>query len=73
MEEEKMRLYYQIKYSEKKLELKLLELGYSLHPARLVPALISQWTRPLIAELKLRLRDMIFHRKKRSKRGGKDS
>ncbi len=68
LEEEKTKLYYQMRYSQKKIELSMLELGYSLHPARLIPNLISDWTRPLIAELKLRLRDLIFRRKKSRKR-----
>ncbi len=67
LEEEKTKLYYQMRYSQKKIELNLLELGYILHPARLIPSLISDWTRPLIKELKLKLRDLIFSRKKRRK------
>jgi hypothetical protein len=66
LEEEKLRLFYQVRYSEKKLQLKMLEMGYFLHPARLVPSLISEWTRPLLLELRLRIRDFFFRKKERT-------
>nr|WP_319398412.1 hypothetical protein [uncultured Carboxylicivirga sp.] len=47
-ENEKMKLYYQLKYSEKKLELKYLELAMMLSPAKLIPLLVSEWLNPII-------------------------
>ena len=66
LNQEKLRLYYQVRYSEKKIQLKMLEMGYSLHPARLLPSLLSEWIRPLVNELKLRIRDFFFRRKERN-------
>ncbi len=51
-ENEKMKLYYQVKFSEKKLALKYIELGMLLSPARLVPMLVSEWLQPIITLFK---------------------
>ncbi|WP_439185152.1 hypothetical protein [Carboxylicivirga taeanensis] len=51
-ENEKIKLYYQIRLSEKKLELKYIELVAFLNPMRFVPFLISSWLTPLTASLK---------------------
>lgn len=61
-ENEKMKLYYQVKYSEKKLELKYIELGMLLSPARLVPLLVSEWLSPIISLVKNFI-SQFFHRK----------
>ncbi len=60
-ENEKMKLYYQIKLSEKKLELRYIELLSFLNPMRLVPFLVSSWLTPMVVSL----RDLIvsFFRK----------
>ncbi|MBI9061657.1 MAG: hypothetical protein JEZ14_06685 [Marinilabiliaceae bacterium] len=47
-ENEKMKLYFQLKLSEKKLEIKYIELGTYFNPIKLVPALISEWLTPII-------------------------
>ncbi|MGQ1889819.1 hypothetical protein ACT29H_05195 [Thermophagus sp. OGC60D27] len=57
---EKMHLSYRAQYSEKQLHIKLLELGYNLHPARLVPSLLSEWGRPMITELLNRIKGYFF-------------
>ncbi|WP_430811770.1 MULTISPECIES: hypothetical protein [unclassified Carboxylicivirga] len=46
-ENEKMKLYYQIKLSEKKMELRYIELLSFLNPMRFVPFLVSSWLRPI--------------------------
>ncbi len=51
-ENEKMKLYYQIKLSEKKLELRYIELLSFLNPMRLVPLLVSSWLTPMVVSLK---------------------
>lgn len=51
-ENEKMKLYYQVKLSEKKLELRYIELVSFLNPMRFVPFLISSWLTPLAVSLK---------------------
>jgi len=51
-ENEKMKLYYQIKLSEKKLELRYIELTSFLNPMRFVPLLINSWLAPIAASIK---------------------
>ncbi len=51
-ENEKYKLHYQIKLSEKKLEIKYLEFTSLLHPSRLVPIIISEWITPLFSSIK---------------------
>jgi hypothetical protein len=52
IENEKIKLYYQIKLSEKKLELRYIELVAFLNPMRFVPFLISSWLTPLAVSLR---------------------
>jgi len=47
-ESEKMKLYFQLKLSEKKLEIKYIELGTYFNPIKLVPALMSEWIAPIV-------------------------
>ena len=49
---EKMKLYYQLKFSEKKLELRYIELTSLMNPFKLVPALMSEWLSPVVTYLK---------------------
>jgi len=51
-ENEKMKLYYQIKLSERKLELKYIELTSFLNPMRFVPFLVSSWLNPIALSIK---------------------
>ena len=51
-ENEKMKLFYQIKLSERKLELKYFELTSFLNPIRFVPFLISAWLGPVLVSFK---------------------
>jgi len=51
-ENEKIKLYYQIKLSEKKLELRYIELTSFLNPLRLVPFLVNSWLTPIVASIK---------------------
>ncbi|WP_430816866.1 hypothetical protein [Carboxylicivirga sp. RSCT41] len=51
-ENEKMKLYFQIKLSEKKLELRYIELVSFLNPMRFVPFLVNSWLTPIALTLK---------------------
>jgi hypothetical protein len=51
-ENEKIKLYYQIKLSEKKLEIKYIEMLAYLNPIKLVPALMTEWLSPLFGSIK---------------------
>lgn len=62
---EKMHLAYKAKYNEKKLELRLLEIGYHLHPIRLVPSLVTEWAKPMLLELKARVKEYFFGRRRK--------
>jgi len=64
---EKMHLAYRVRYTEKQLEFRLLEIGYFLHPIRLVPSLVTEWAQPMLNELKVRVQDHIFGRSKKRK------
>ncbi|MCU4166483.1 hypothetical protein [Carboxylicivirga caseinilyticus] len=66
-ENEKMKLYFQVKYSEKKLQLKYLELSMMLSPAKLVPILVSEWLNPVMSFIKSFI-GQFFHRKKTSEK-----
>ncbi|TRX70795.1 hypothetical protein [Carboxylicivirga sp. M1479] len=55
-ENEKMKLYFQMRLSEKKLQLKYVELSAFLNPMRFVPFLVSSWLKPLALSFK----DLIF-------------
>lgn len=65
---EKMHLAYRVRYTEKQLELRLLEIGYYLHPVRLVPSLVTEWAQPMLHELKTRVQDYLLGRGKKSKK-----
>lgn len=64
---EKMHLAYRARYNEKQLELRILELGYYLHPVRLVPSLVTEWAQPMLMELKNKLKEYFFGRKRKKK------
>ncbi|GEM_PF-6379868 len=51
-ENEKIKLYFQIKLSEKKLQLKYIELTSFLNPVRFVPLLLNSWLTPIFLSLK---------------------
>ncbi len=70
-ENEKMKLYYQIRYSEKKLELKYIELMMLLSPAKLIPLMVSEWLNPVISFIKSFL-GQFFHRKKHPEQAEKE-
>jgi len=57
---EKMHLAYRARYNEKQLQIKFLELGYSLHPARLIPNLLVEWVRPMLLEYLSRIKSYLF-------------
>jgi hypothetical protein len=63
---QKTHLAYKVKYTEKQLEIRLLEIGYYLHPVRLVPSLVTEWAQPLLMELKNRIKEYFFGRKRKS-------
>ncbi len=71
--DEKMRLFYQIRLSEKKLKIKKMELQEFLNPIRLVSALMSELSRPLFGLLKSMVQNFIHKRKKASKKQKKSS
>lgn len=64
---EKMHLAYRARYNEKQLEIRLLEIGYYLHPVRLVPSLVSEWAQPMLIELKNRIKEYFFGGKRKRK------
>jgi uncharacterized membrane protein YkvA (DUF1232 family) len=61
---EKMHLAYKARYSEKQLEIRFLEIGYYLHPVRLVPSLLTKWAQPMLIELKNKIKEYFFGKKK---------
>lgn len=62
---ERSHLAYKAKYSEKQLEIRLLEIGYYLNPVRLVPSLVTEWAQPMLIELKNSVIAYFFGRKKK--------
>jgi len=62
---EKMHLAYKARYNEKQLELRILELGYYLHPVRLVPSLVTEWAQPMLIELRDKVKEYFFGRKRK--------
>ncbi len=50
--EEKMRLFYEIRLSEKKLEIKKMELKEYLNPVRFASAIFNELTKPLFGFFK---------------------
>ncbi|MFO7999598.1 MAG: hypothetical protein R6U46_00015 [Marinilabilia sp.] len=65
---EKIHLAYRVRYSKKQLELRLLEIGYFLHPVRLVPSLVTEWAQPMLQELKIRIKEYFFGGKRKRRR-----
>ncbi|WP_010527842.1 hypothetical protein [Thermophagus xiamenensis] len=63
---EKMHLAYRTRYTEKQLQIKFLELGYSLHPARLIPNLLVEWARPMLWDFLSRVKSYLFGTKRKS-------
>lgn len=72
-EDEKMRLFYQIRLSEKKMTIKKMELQEYLNPMRLISALISELSMPLFGFLKSMVQNFIHKKKKASKKQKKSS
>jgi uncharacterized membrane protein YkvA (DUF1232 family) len=62
---ERTHLAYKAKYSEKQLEIRLLEIGYYLNPVRLVPSLVTEWAQPMLIELKNRVTEYFFGRRRK--------
>ncbi|SMO35916.1 hypothetical protein SAMN06265379_101245 [Saccharicrinis carchari] len=71
--EEKMRLLYQIRLSEKKLEIKKMELQEFLNPIRLVTVLLNELSKPLLGILKSSIKRFFFGKKKSGKKRKKAS
>jgi uncharacterized membrane protein YkvA (DUF1232 family) len=63
---EKRHLAYRARYNEKQLEIRLLELGYHLHPVRLVPSLLTEWAQPMLIELKNKIKEYFWGRNRRN-------
>ena len=61
-ENEKIKLYYQIKLSEKKLEVKYIELTSFLNPMRFVPFLVSSLLTPITRAVKNLLLGFFKHK-----------
>jgi len=66
--EEKMRLYYEIRLSEKKMEIKKMELQEYLNPIRFASAIFSELAKPLFGYFKSWVEDFI-----QQKRANKDA
>ncbi|MGQ1783840.1 MULTISPECIES: hypothetical protein [unclassified Saccharicrinis] len=49
---EKMRLFYEIRLSEKKLEIKKMELQEYLNPIRFITAIFNELSKPLFSFIK---------------------
>ncbi len=64
-ENEKLKLYFHLKLSEKKLEIKYIELGTYLNPIKLVPVLMSEWLAPIVTYFK-NLATNLFHTREAS-------
>ena len=65
LKSERTHLAYKAKYSEKQLEIRLLEIGYYLNPVRLVPSLVTEWAQPMLKELKNKVIEYFFGQKRR--------
>lgn len=52
LEAEKMRLYFEVKLSKRKIDLRMMELGMMLNPMRFVPLLINELIQPLVNNFK---------------------
>jgi hypothetical protein len=52
LEAEKMRMYFAVQLSKRKIDLRMMELGMMLNPMRLVPFLFTELIRPLVGNLK---------------------
>ena len=46
---EKVRIYYEIQYIQKKLQLRYMNYtSYATNPSRLIPILIARWVAPML-------------------------
>jgi hypothetical protein len=52
LEAEKMRMYFEVKLSKRKIDLRMMEMGMMLNPMRFLPYLVSKLVRPLAGNLK---------------------
>lgn len=71
--DEKVRLYYQIRLSEKKMKIKRMELQEYLNPLRLVRTLINELSIPLFGMIKSAVMSFFNKKKKTSKKKKKSS
>ncbi len=69
--EEKMRLYYEIRLAEKKLEIKKLELREFLNPFRFASSLFTELAKPIF--LFIKSVTIGFFEKRKSKKDQKKS
>lgn len=52
LETEKMRMYYEVKLSKRKIDLRLMEMEMMLNPMRLMPFVFNEMLSPLVGNLK---------------------
>lgn len=60
IQREKMHLEYKARLHKKELEIRFVQLGYDLHPVRLIPSLLSEWATPLMLGIRNRFLDLIL-------------
>ena len=52
LQAEKMRMYYEVKLSKRKLDMDLIEMESIMNPFRMIPYFVSELVRPLAGNLK---------------------
>lgn len=63
-EAEKMRLYYELKLSQKKLLIKRMEISEALSPTNLLTTLFTELTKPLFRQFGHLLKNLLKREKK---------
>lgn len=70
-EAEKMRLYYELKLSEKKLLIKKMEIAEALSPTNLLTTLFTELTKPLFKQFGQLFANLFKGKKEESKSNDK--
>lgn len=66
LEAEKIRMYYEVKLSKRKIDIRIMEFEMLMNPMRLMPFLFSELIKPLTGNMREWFLNL-FHGRKHSK------
>ncbi len=72
LEAEKMRVYYNVKLSKRKIDLRITELGLLLNPLRILPLIFSELVKPFAGNFRTWIESIFHYKKEKVDKNGDD-